>query len=403
MKFFLRLLFASVILAAGLSADAAPRRIGNWWWHYSDATNAELCANYLDELQKACVSEIYFYGYTKLENKSGYREELHAFVQKAMARGMRVAILFDDWDDFFVYDGLYFRTKLLPWFLEYKQTYPNDAVYGFHFDIEKPKSVPSYSQEVFQNYCDHFIGNVQVARAAGVHCEVDVACGWNSKGAGEVVYHSVTGLYNIVAKYMDTMSIMSYRDEASKIISFANNAPLPAAIANGCDFLLGVETANAGEGDQVDFSAEDKPYLFGEMDRTFELLDAMNLSVGYGMAIHHTRTFYNLPGTVPDGNGRNTWGVPSAPECKSVSFGSVGNVGACSLKVADPVPGVYYTAFASSDLSGPYTAVGDSIPCIANDAGQLEFQMPDLGEKGFYKITASTAAFHAGDAFPAEP
>lgn len=232
-------------LSMPLSSEAANRRIGNWWWHSSDGYNEPTCTRYLDELQKACVSEIYFYGYTSLENKDGGRERLHAFVQKAMAHGMRVAILFDDWDDFMVDDGKYFREKLLPWLLEYRETYPDDAVYGFHFDIEKPKTVPAYTKDVFQAYCGHFIDRVQVARAAGVHCEVDVACGWNSKGAGEAVYHSVTGLYNIVASYMDTMTIMSYRDAAGKIIDFASIAALPAAVTNGCDFVLGVETADA--------------------------------------------------------------------------------------------------------------------------------------------------------------
>lgn len=50
---------------------------------------------------------------------------------------------------------------------------------------------------------------------------------------------------------------MSYRDSAQEIINFADRGALASCINNGVEFLLGVETDDAGEGDKVDFA---KPY-----------------------------------------------------------------------------------------------------------------------------------------------
>ena len=41
---------------------------------------------------------------------------------------------------------------------------------------------------------------------------------------------------------------MSYRDSAQEIINFADRGALASCINNGVEFLLGVETDDAGEG-----------------------------------------------------------------------------------------------------------------------------------------------------------
>ena len=53
---------------------------------------------------------------------------------------------------------------------------------------------------------------------------------------------------------------MSYRDSAQEIINFADRGALAICINNGVEFLLGVETDDAVEGDKVDFCGEDKEY-----------------------------------------------------------------------------------------------------------------------------------------------
>ena len=285
------------------TAQAESRRIGNWWWWSSDGYDASICDNTLDTMQNAAITEIYFYGCGDL--MSGNWDPLHTFIQKAMAHNMRVALLYDDWPDFKSDGGAAFLNTLIPQFKAYKQRYPQDALYGIHFDVELNKD-GGYSTENLQRYCDLFIDKVQVARAQGIVCEVDVGCGWDVQGGAAVTYGGVTGIFNIIARNFDTVSMMSYRDTAQEIINFADRGALASCISNGVEFLLGVETDDAGEGDKVDFCAEDKTYLFQEMDKVFDLLAAMNITTPYGMAIHQNRSFMKLPGYIPDGHGRNS-------------------------------------------------------------------------------------------------
>ena len=53
---------------------------------------------------------------------------------------------------------------------------------------------------------------------------------------------------------------MSYRDSAQEIINFADRGALASCINNGVEFLLGVGTDDAVEGDKVDGCGEDKEY-----------------------------------------------------------------------------------------------------------------------------------------------
>lgn len=270
-------------------SDNSEKRIGTWWWYKSDGNDSELRKMYLDFLQQAGVNEIYYYDYTSLANQEF--DNIHAFVQDAMSHGMRVAILFDDPEAATDPNHTYMY-KLKDGYFAYKTMYPEDALYGLHFDIE-----PGYQTDVLQAYCDNFITKVTEFREAGICCEIDVACGWGGNGAS-VNLGELTGIYNIIASNCDTMTLMSYRDSAEAILSFGQNA-YNSCVEYGCDVLFGVETGDYGEGDYVDFSAETKEYMLGEMDKVFDILDSRELSIGYGMAIHNHRTFYNMQGDLP--------------------------------------------------------------------------------------------------------
>ena len=265
------------------------RRLGCWWWYKEDGNNAETRQMYLDFLEQGNVNEIYYYNYTALAN--GEFEEIHTFVEDAMAHGMRVAILFDDPDAAKDPDHTY-MLRLKDGYLAYKEQYPNDALYGLHFDIE-----PGFTQEILQAYADNFITKVQDFRKAGIICEIDVACGWGTPGA-EVTLDGVTGIYNIIAQNCDTMALMSYRDTAEGILAFGEKA-YNACVANGCDVLFCAETGDYGEGDYVEFSGETKEYMYGELEKVYAELDSRNLDIDYGMAIHQHRTFYNMEGDLP--------------------------------------------------------------------------------------------------------
>lgn len=277
--------------AATGSEIAAQHRLGSWWWWPEDGFNATECEKYLSLYQESGINEIYFYGYSYLTSDSR-RAQIHEFVQKAMDHGCRVSILYDGWADLKDGDTSYLTDTLKNGYLAYKEEYPKDAVYGLHFDMEPSRGY------VDQTFVDYFIAPLQELRDADIWCEVDVNVNWEKRGGANLTYDGVTGLFNILAKYTDTMSLMSYRTKAENVVSCGEEC-LDAAIKYGCPITFGLETDNSGE-DGVDFHTSNKEKLFEVIDNVFEILDGKDLSIPYGMAIHQNRSFYKLAGDVPN-------------------------------------------------------------------------------------------------------
>ena len=280
--------------AAGASGAeiAGQHRLGSWWWWPEDGFNDASAAKYLSLCQEAGVNEIYFYAYHYLTTAAN-REKVHTFVQKAMSYGCRVAIMYDGWADLKDGDTSYLTDTLKTNFLAYKEEYPKDAVYGMHFDLEPSGGYMS------QDFVDYFIAPLQELRDAGIWCEVDVSVNWQKRGGATVEYDGVKGINNILACYTDTMSLMSYRTSVRNVLSCAD-ACLESAKIYGCPILYGLETGDSGEGSDIDFMKSTREKLFEVIDGVFEELDGMDLEIPYGMAIHHNRAFYNLPGTIPE-------------------------------------------------------------------------------------------------------
>ena len=277
--------------AASGSEIAAQHRLGSWWWWPTDGFNDAEATKYLTLYQQSGINEIYFYAYTYLGTPEN-RAKIHTFVQKAMSYGCRVSIMYDGWADLKKGDTSYLTTNIKEGFLAYKKEYPKDAVYGLHFDMEPTGG------RVDQTFVDYFIAPLQELRAADIWCEVDVSVNWQRNGGNGVTYDGVTGINDILAKYTDTMSLMSYRTKADKVISCGSDC-LKSAIKYGCPITYGLETGDSGEGSSIDFKGSTKEKLFAVLDEVFELLDAKNLTIPYGMAIHQNRAFYELAGEVP--------------------------------------------------------------------------------------------------------
>lgn len=273
------------------SVIAAEHRLGSWWWWPEDGFNETECEKYLSLYQESGINEIYFYAYSSLYTEAN-REKIHTFVQKAMAHGCRVAIMYDGWADLKDGDTSMLTEKIKDGFLAYKEEYPKDAVYGMHFDMEPSRGY------VDQTFVDYFIEPLQELRDAGIWCDVDVNVNWEKRGGANLAYDGVTGLFNILAKYTDTMSLMSYRTKATNVVSCGEEC-LDAAIKYGCPITFGLETDNSGE-DGVDFHTSNKTKLFEVIDEVFEILDGKNLQIPFGMAIHQNRSFYKLAGDVPE-------------------------------------------------------------------------------------------------------
>lgn len=294
---FIMIPYCSIHLTKKVAAEEnieTSRRIGCWWWQYDDGANATIRTKYLNFLEEHGITEIYYYAYSYLASSSG-RDEIHTFVSEAKKHGMRVSILYEYADSVMRSETSTKSVfeKYLGYYKQYNTQYPNEPLYGFHFDIE-----PGVSESILKNYVNNFISALSVFKTFeeenNMQCdvEVDVGCGWGSFGTN-ITLNGVKGIYNIIASNVDTMTLMSYRDTGREIVSMGYEA-MNACNQYGCAVLFGAETDDAHEGDQVDFSGESVQYLMEQMDVVFDRLSEKNLKVEYGMAIHHARSFNNL-------------------------------------------------------------------------------------------------------------
>ena len=285
--------------------------LGVWWWAYGMAENDEnVCLNLC---QKNQVTEIYFYCASRISTAAG-REKTHNFVTKAMDRGMRVSVLFDN-QSVVKADNTSF-TKVIGYVDKYKEEYPSDALYGIHADIE-PQASDKATDNGLHQWCQGYITNflvaqAQEARQKGILVEVDLGIGWNARGRDlsytgplKDCYVQVTGIttnadgsytidyYDAVANLVDTMCMMSYRDQADNVFIVGREARKVADKAQ-TKIVYGVECGNANEGDSVDFYAESKEYMYTELQKLLTLLERNEPVGGFGFAIHHITAWYNL-------------------------------------------------------------------------------------------------------------
>lgn len=278
------------------AANTNPKRVGAWWWSFSDATNTSTRDRYLNALEAAGVNEIYVEAYPQLWTTSNH-PQLHTFIQACMSHGMRVAVMMDD--PALVTSSSSSKSyinKLYSGWVAYKNSYPSDWLYGLHFDSEPG----GYTTSVLQNYINNLFNNAKtILMANGIYVEFAVNPVWN--GYAGVTYNGTTGFYNILAKELaggkGCIHFMSYRTTAAKILSRANEGKgVDACVTYGTDFTCGIETDNVESG--VDVHSMTKDQVQAIVLGVLDLLDAKNANSYYGMAIHHAETYTGLSGSL---------------------------------------------------------------------------------------------------------
>lgn len=279
--------------------------LGVWWWHIDDVKDDALYSRYMTLLEENQVTEIYFYCSTWMTTPDN-RAKVHTFVQQAMERGMRVAVLYDNQS--VVKQGNNPFASIVKLYLQYKEEYPEDDLYGLHCDIE-PQAADRVNETTWrawvQGYASYFIPQIAAARKQGVCVELDLGCGWWVYGA-DLEYtgtemHPYDGttmnLFDIIAHNVDTMCMMAYRDTASEILNMGAGGRAAADNA-GCKIVYGVETGDDGEGAHVDFYADSKEIMYTELSRLSTRLEAKPPVGGYGFAIHYMRMWDALRDTM---------------------------------------------------------------------------------------------------------
>ena len=285
--------------------DESAATLGVWWWHVSDAYSETLGPKYMTLLEENQVTEIYFYCEYMMTSADS-RAKVHTFVEEAMKRGMRVSVLYDNQNVVKAGDTSF--TNAVNYYLQYKEEYPQDDLYGLHCDIE-PQAADRASEDGWdawtQGYVSNFIPQIAAARKQGVWVELDIGCGWWVYGAKRAytgtVMHEYDGttmdLFDVIAHNVDCMCLMSYRDTAQEILNMGTGARTAADKA-GCKVIYGVETGDDGEGAHVDFYADSKEIMYTELSRLNTKLESKTPVGGYGFAIHYMRMWDALRDTL---------------------------------------------------------------------------------------------------------
>ena len=316
LRLFSFLLVLAVLIAAvpalvstsNTKADSS-RRLGAWWWSFSDATNTTTRNNYLNALEAAGVNEIYLEAYPQLWTASNHAQ-LHTFIQAAMSHGMRVSIMMDDPDlATNSSSSKNYIQKLYTGYVTYKASYPDDWLYGLHFDVEPG----GYNTSVLQNYCNNLLQNaITYLINNGIYCEFDVNPAWN--GYAGVSFNGVSDFYRILAHELGNgkgcICFMSYRTTAAKIVSRANEKNgIDYCKTYNTDYTCGIETDNVESG--VDVHDKSKQQVQEIILDVFDLLDAKEVNSNYGFSIHHAATYYGLSGSVSNPSHYSGGGQPT--------------------------------------------------------------------------------------------
>ena len=291
------------INAHAYSFDNRPR-VGAWFYsQHADKSHitAEERDKYLVELEKLGVTEVYYYccwDFFDSTMSSKQKSSVHEFVQAAMSHGMATAVLSDE---------LGYMKQLGTNFLSYKQTYPDDWLYGVHFDYEVPGDMLA-----------SFAGADQYLAAKNIYVEYDFnPANWGGTTGtvkSTVLGRNVTGnIYEVFAQLFGEgrgcMHLMAYRTaSASSIFSRAqekNNAVTVCKNYN-CDVVVAMEcTLHESDGSVLDSGVslaaakKDKNTVASYISGVRNLIAATGITTDYGVAIHHAESFYSdISGTL---------------------------------------------------------------------------------------------------------
>ena len=266
--------------------------LGVWWWRINTITGSA-GQMYLDFCVQNHVSEIYLCVDGMRESSGTTFATVRSFVKKAHGLGIRVAALTGD------YEWIEPTNTGFQSFVSKYTAYQNAAAsdekfYAMHLDVE-PHQHPDFGTErakVLQWYADFTVNKATAAaKTAGALLEFDIPFWFNDTvtdaGTGNRI-----GLNDLMAKYCDTIVIMSYRDTAQSMHDVSKEE-IASAKKYGCKIVLGAETYST-EGDAVSYMEEGKKYMVSELTKLNIMLLQDYPSRNFGLAIHYNETWYQL-------------------------------------------------------------------------------------------------------------
>lgn len=269
--------------------------LGVWWWSIS-TIKGSTGQKYLDFCVLNSVSEIYLCIDGMSQSGSTSYADVRAFVKKAGSMGIRVAALTGDYK--WIEPGNTGFQKYVDKFVSYQNSAAVDEkFYSMHLDVE-PHQHPDFKTgtegraKIMQWFADFAINKaVPAAKSAGTLLEWDIPF-WMSDEVKNPVNNSNIILAELMAKYCDTISIMSYRDTAQAMYNVSIEE-IEFAKKYGCKIVLGAETYSL-EGDAVSYMEEGKAYMVSELYKLNNMLLKEFPNRNFGLAVHQIQRWFDL-------------------------------------------------------------------------------------------------------------
>ncbi len=241
--------------------------LGVWWWDYN------LTEEYLQFASKNGVNEIYYC------NSNKFNQENADFIITANQLDIDVYWLCGDYKWIENKNDFY---EAMAKFEKFQNDYSN--IYkGLHLDVE-PHQLPNWKSDrenIIINYID-FIKTI-TEKYNNICFDFDIPF-WLED---IVTYDGQTKeAFKFVFDYADRVFIMSYRDNAEKMVEVAKQE-LEYAKENNKSIFLSAETGK--EEDIVTFFEEGKKYMYSQINQLEKLVDQP-----FGFSIHHIKSWYNL-------------------------------------------------------------------------------------------------------------
>lgn len=262
--------------------------LGTWWWNAQQLRSVEEITLRLDFLQAENVNEVYLFYGSNVWDKY-YRQ----FIYECHQRGIRVAALGGD-ANWLSDEGYERYQRWLARIARYQyDAAETEKFYGIHLDFE-PDQNPDYaadpaamSSQVARVYDfgRQFCDEHNLIFEADVSMWIDNPRLLMSDGDEQVT------LGEYIARRVDTISIMAYRDTANE--QFRNSLPM-IRLAQHYDrkVLLGSETGQSAEAGFVTYFEEGKAIMRQEQIKLIGLMDQENID--YGLAVHYVESWLSL-------------------------------------------------------------------------------------------------------------
>jgi hypothetical protein len=278
------LFFTFVTGGAGCVQATAPADKATWLWNPWMIVNDE--AGTLAFLETKKLNKVYVQIDRDIAMKV-YR----SFIEKAQAKGIKVYAL-DGAPTWVAPKGYTSQNQLMNWLTNYQNGSTSFQKFaGVHLDVEPYlySGWKSNQSETIKSYQALLVRAKTSTTALNLPLEADMPFWFD-----EVSYKNSYGkgiLAEWVISKTDSVTIMAYRDSASLIIDVVKNE-VALAGKYGKSLVVGVETGQTDEGNNISFYEEGEAYMNQELAKVnghYTGVSGFN-----GIAVHHVGSWLTM-------------------------------------------------------------------------------------------------------------